>query len=232
HKNALEHDVQIERFTGSMLEVPLQLSVVWINRDRRTRIKPIALRTASERHPRFRLRRSPVGQIQHGIVATGDPHFTARAILIRKIAPRVSAGVAGRCNGIEAPELFTALRIVSAQKAFFFLISLTAAKSLQHFAVDDEGAARIVVALSDFGVPHDFAVARVKRLYAISTREIKLVLVKRDAAHGDISAQVVFPNDFACCPIDRLDDSASIRKVNYSIMNDWSGLVRSAFIHR
>src|SRR5262245_47936895 len=63
HKNALEHDVEIERFTWSMLEVPFQFAVVWINRYRRTRIVGIAFCTASKRAPCFRLGRSPVRKI-------------------------------------------------------------------------------------------------------------------------------------------------------------------------
>src|SRR5439155_10226703 len=44
HENAFEHDVEIQRFRGSMLEVPLEFAVVGIERKRRAGVESIAFR--------------------------------------------------------------------------------------------------------------------------------------------------------------------------------------------
>src|SRR5262249_124960 len=110
--------------------------------------------------------------------------------------------------------------------------ALAVAQSLEHFAVDDERTARIVVALRDFGIPHELAIAGIDSFHVVSAGKVDLVLINGNATHCDISAEVVFPNDLARGTIDGLKDGTCIRKVNDGVMNDRGGLVGAALIHR
>src|SRR5262249_29462062 len=161
------------------------------------------------------------------IVTAGDPHFSAGAILVGKIAPGVSSGVTSGCNGVKAPQLLSGLGVVSAKETFFFLISLAVAEALEHFAVNNERTAGVVIALCNFSIPSHFSVAGIKCFYAVAARKIEFVLIKRYTAHRDISAQMVFPNDFAGGAIDRLDDSARVCEINDPIVDNRRWLVRA-----
>src|SRR5262249_51393090 len=150
---------------------------------------------------------SPVGQVENGIIAACDPHLSTGAIPIRKIAPCVGSLVSAGCNRKEAPDLLSALSVVGTHETFFFLIASAATQSLDYFSVRDQRAAGIAVALPDFGIPNKLAVAGIKRFHAVAARKINLVLINRNATHGDVSAKVIFPNDFTCSPFDRLNDA-------------------------
>ena len=106
-----------------MLKVPPEFAIVGINGNRRAGIKSVAFSAASECHPGFGLGGSPVGQVENGIIAAGDPHLATRAISIRKVAPGFGSLVAAGCNRVKPPELFAALRVVCTKKTFFFLVS-------------------------------------------------------------------------------------------------------------
>src|SRR5207247_2090210 len=98
-------------------------------------------------------------------------------------------------------------------------------------SVRDEWAAGIAVALPDFGAPNILAVPRVERDDAVAARQVELVLINGDAAHGDVRTEVIFPNHFAAQAIDRLDDAAGVREKDDPVMHDRSGLIGSALIH-
>ena len=140
----------------------MKFPVVRIDRDRRVGVEAITFGPAGERHPGLGLSGSPEGQVERRIVAAGDPHFAAGAILVRQVAPGVSAWIAGRRDGVEPPELFAGLGIVSAHEAFFFLIALAAAEAFEDLAVDHERTAGVAIALGDLRVPDFLAVAGVE----------------------------------------------------------------------
>src|SRR5262249_10428734 len=94
-----------------------------------------------------------------------------------------------------------------------------------------EWPARIAVTLAEFGIPRDVAVSRFDRDHAIAAGEIDLVLIKRDAAHRDVSAEVVFPNHLARRAFERLQDTAGVGEVDDPVMDDGCGLVRPALVH-
>ena len=92
-QHALEHFVQVERFAGHVLEIPGQLAVVGIQRQRRAGEERLVARlgAAAGAHPGLGLRDAPVGQVELGIVAAGDPGVAAGAQQVRQRAPGVAA---------------------------------------------------------------------------------------------------------------------------------------------
>src|SRR5262249_42191262 len=159
-------------------------------------------------------RRPPVHQIENGIVAAGDPHLATSTIAIWKVAPRFGAFVAGCGNRKKPPELLAGLCVIGAHETLFFLIAPTAAQSFDDFAVHYERTTRVVVALADFGIPNNLAVPRIECHDAITIREVNLVLINGNATHGDVAAEMVFPNHLSGQPFDRLNDSAGVGKIN------------------
>src|SRR5262245_6006315 len=203
-----------------MLEVPREFAVVWIDRNRGTGVQCVAFGAARQRHPGFGLSRSPVRQIEDGIIAARDPHLAAGAIAVRKVSPGVAPLVPRRRDRVEPPQLLAGIRVVGAEKTFFFLVATAAAQSLDHFSIHNERSARVAVALPDLRTPGTLAVARVERDDAVAAGEVDLVLIKRDAAHGDIAAEPVFPNDFAGRALERLHDAAGVCEIENSVMYD------------
>src|SRR4030095_3090939 len=120
---------------------------------------------------------------------------------------------------------------VTTQETFFFLKTSAAAESFDNFAVHHERSARVAVAGRDFGIPNPLAVAGVDFLDAVSARQIKLVLVKRDAAHRDISTEVVLPNHLASGSFECLQDAAGVGKIDDAVVNDRSRLVGTTLVH-
>src|SRR5439155_15821572 len=107
---------EIERFAGCVLVVPLQLSRVGIERERRAgkeRGRVAALRPGST----LRLSGPPVHEIQQRIVRPCDPGIGTRALVVRQTAPTVAARRAGARDRVELPDLLAGIRIIGGDKA-------------------------------------------------------------------------------------------------------------------
>ena len=70
-----------------------------------------------DRHPRLGLRDAPVGEVEIGIVAAGDPGVAAGARHVGQRAPGIAAGLAGARDGVELPQLLAGLGVVGADEA-------------------------------------------------------------------------------------------------------------------
>ncbi len=221
--------------------MPGELPGVDIQRQRRAGVERIVLdrHAPADRHPGLRLRRSPVSQIQIGIVAAGDPRLAARPEQVRELAPGVSAGFPLLSDRVEPPQLLARRRIVRADEALLFPVGLTSAKSLNHLALrHDRAAARAVVALrpiADRGLPHGLAGLRVERDQPrVAGCRKHLVVVDGDPAHRGavrVRAVAVFPDQVAGTAIDRLHDVAGVVEIDDPVVNDRRRLIRATFIH-
>ena len=106
-EDALEDVVQIERFAGRVLVIPGELAGGGVERHRGARVQRRIVRrhAATGRHPRLGLRGAPIGEIQLGVVAPGDPRLAAGTIEIRQRAPGIAARLAAPRDRAEAPAL-------------------------------------------------------------------------------------------------------------------------------
>ena len=147
-----------------MLEVPSELPGVGPERQGRRGVERLVVagRAAARLHPGFGLRHAPIGQIEIGIVAAGDPGIAACAQHVGKLAPGVAAGRAFAGRGIEAPEVLrSGLCVIAADEA-----GLVFSSALYHSQPPSPwtilplmtiGPRRIAKALGVFGddgVPH------------------------------------------------------------------------------
>ncbi len=191
-----------------MLVVPVELTRIRIERERRARVQRAVQRTVvtTNRHPRLGLGNAPVRPVQHGIVRARDPRLPARAIEIRQIAPGVAAGCEITSNRVEAPRLCARLGVVGADEALFFLIRLTIRESRDHFAVNDNRPARkrveiVLGAVTNHGIPGERAGRRIECNDArIVRRHVDLIAVNREpavAARGNVRAEIVLPDQIA-----------------------------------
>ena len=122
-EHLLEDLVEVERLAGRVLVVPRERAVADAQRHRRRGVERgvRGLVAAARRHPRLGLRDAPVGEIEIGIVAAGDPRVAAGARHVGDRAPRVAAGLAGARDGVELPQLLAGLRVVGADDAAIVL---------------------------------------------------------------------------------------------------------------
>src|SRR4029078_11393632 len=97
--------------------------------------------TAPRGHPRLRLRDTPVGRIEVGIVGAGDPGIAARAVVVLHVAPRVGAALVAGRDRAKPPELVPILRVVRADEALLFAVARAVAEALDELAFDDDRAA-------------------------------------------------------------------------------------------
>ena len=105
-----------------------------------------------DRHPRLGLRDAPVGEIEIGIVAAGDPGVAAGAHAIGHRAPRIAAGLAGARDGVELPQLLAGVRVVGADVAALLLAeAIAAVQALDHLAARDDRTARVGEAAARIG---------------------------------------------------------------------------------
>ena len=242
YQHALEHDIEVERFGGSMLVVPGHFPCIHIDGQSRAAEKRVIVdgHPATGRHPRFRLGGSPEREIQIGIVAARDPAFRACAEQVRQFAPGISSGLAFARDGIHAPELLTGRRIISANETFFFAIRGAITEALNDLALGDDRAARCAVialaAVADDGFPDLLAVLGINRnQMRIRCRQNDLVFVNADAAHRvarSIRAVIVFPNQFTVACVERLQGVTCIVEIHHSVVNDRGGLGSRTFGHR
>ena len=189
-QHLLEHFVEIERLAGHVLDVPRQRAVLDAQRHRRRGVerRVRGLVAAAGRHPRLRLRDAPVGEIEIGIVAAGDPGVAAGARDVGHGAPGVAAGLAGARDGVELPQLLAGLGVVGADVAAILRPEpIAAVQPLDHLAARDDRTARIGEAAArvrDRHIPRHLAGARIERdQAAVVGRHVDLVAVDRDVAH-------------------------------------------------
>ena len=189
-EHALEHLVEVERLAGNVLEVPRQLAVVDVERDGRRRVeRRVEDRgAAAGRHPRLGLRDAPVGEIQIGIVAAGDPRLAALAEGVGQLAPRVAAGLAGVRDRVELPGELAGVRVVGADEAAVGTVarrSPAAPGSPCRARRSDRSCSRSPWRDRRSPSPRSCcAVARVERDEPrVGRRDDHLVLVDRDVAH-------------------------------------------------
>ena len=242
-ENALEHLVEIQRFAGRVLIMPCERAVLRPQRERRARVERIVeVRGAAAcAHPWLRLRRAPIGQIEIGIVAAGDPRLAADAQVIRQFAPRLRSRLAGSRDRVEFPQLLAGCRIVPADPAAVVPVPIASDKAVDDDAFDHDGAGGVCVALRAVGNgrrPHLFAGACVERDEPrVGCRDEHPVLVDRHVAHrGDpsrlVRAHMVFPNELAGSRVERLDEIQRVGEIHDAVVNDGRRLVGLAFVHR
>ena len=120
-QHPLEDLVEVEALAGDVLEVPLQQAVVRPQGDRRAGVERRVVHghAPAYRDPRLRLRHPEVDQVEHGIVAAGDPGLAAPAQEVGQVGPGVAPGLVRAGHGVEAPELLAAGRVVGADEAAF-----------------------------------------------------------------------------------------------------------------
>src|SRR4051794_1231575 len=130
-----------------MLEIPLQLPRVRIERQRGTGEQPLVtgLGATADPEPGFRLRHSPIGEVEHRIVTADNPRIASGPEEVGQFAPGVAAGLAFLGDGAETPDLLAITRVVSSDRAIR-AIATAARHAGQHFAIDDNRAGRVAVA--------------------------------------------------------------------------------------
>ncbi len=223
-EHALVHLVEIERFTGRMLVVPLQGAAVGIERERAARVQPAVERriAAAGRHPRLRLRHAPIRDVELRIVAARDPGIAAGAEGVAHVAPGVAARPVAGGHRVEAPELVPILRVVGADEALLLAVARAVAQALHDLAADHERAARGAEipfrAIADDRLPNDLTGAGVQRHEpCVARRREDLVVIDREAAHRGARrherADAVLPDQLAAAGIERLEDVAHVVEI-------------------
>src|SRR5580704_16621302 len=173
-----------------MIVVPLELPRIDIQRDSRIGKQSRAVpRPAARAHPGLGLRRPPVRQIEVGIIAAGDPGFSAHPEHVRKAAPTIASELACLGNGVELPKQLTGSGVIGADEALFVLIirAARASEPLHDLALDNDrsaaGGVTILAAIPDGGVPDVPAGPRVERVdMRLARSDIDLVFEHRKAA--------------------------------------------------
>ena len=234
-EHALEDDVEVERLAGRVLEVPGELAGVGVEGHGGAGVEPLveAVHPAAHRHPRFGLRRAPVGEIQIGIVAAGDPRLAAGAIHARERAPGVAARLAVDGHRVEAPQLFPGGGVVAADEALLLDVGRAPAHALDHLALGEERAARTAAPVRHRHVPRHLAGAGVERHEVrVAQRQKELVVVERHAAHGRVDAEPLLPDQIAALAVERLDDAVAVVEEDDAVVRERRRLVGAALAHR
>jgi len=243
-QHALEDFIQVERFGRNVLVVPLERAVVGIEGDRRACVEHGIgeFQPTADRRPWLGLRNAPIREVQLGIIAAGNPRFTAAAQRVRQRAPGVTAGLSLSRHGVELPELPARLGVVGADEAAGVLLEpRAAAESLKDLSVDCDGAARIEESqcpIRDPRLPREPAVAGVDRhqLRVVGGKE-DLVLIDRQAAQRRRggNAEIVFPDEIARPRIEGLQHVSAVQEIHDAVVNDRGRLIPSrspALVHR
>ena len=237
-EHALVHLVEVQRLARRVLEMPRQLAVVDVERDGRGRVeRGVEDRVAAaRRHPRLGLRDAPVGEVQIGIVAAGDPGLAALAEGVGDLAPRLPAGLAGVRQRVELPGELPGRGVVGADEAAVGAEARAALQPLDHLAARHDRTARVREPqgpVGDHRRPDVLAVARVESDQpGIGGGENDLVLVDREVAHRphpDLldGTDLVFPDEIARRRVDRLHDVPRLHDVHRAAVDDRHVLVRA-----
>src|SRR4029453_14228256 len=101
------------------LEIPVESPGVGIERECGTREQRLVagLGASADAQPGFGFGRSPIGDVETGIVTADDPRITSCAQEIGQLAPSVTARLAFARDGAETPELFAGTGVVGADVA-------------------------------------------------------------------------------------------------------------------
>src|SRR5690349_12957222 len=114
--------------------------------------------------PRPWIAGAPVGEIQLGIVVTGDPHRPAARLPLVRGLPAVMAGIAGSRNRVRAPRFLTGVHV---ERRDVTADTELAARGADHdLAFGDEWREREVVGalvIVDLALPQHLAGLRVER---------------------------------------------------------------------
>ncbi|MCX6585749.1 MAG: hypothetical protein NTX13_04110 [Acidobacteria bacterium] len=172
-EDAFKDLVEVEGFTGDVLEVPAELAGGGVEGDGGVGEEAFVARfgAAADAEPGFGLGDAPVGGVEFGVVAAGDPGVAAGAEEIGEGAPGIAAGGAFAGDGIELPGELAGFGVKGAEEAAFGLIGGAAGEALDDLAVDDEGAGGVGVAAAggaDVGLPEEFAGAAVEGLDGVA----------------------------------------------------------------
>ena len=182
----LEHLVEVVRLGRNVLEVPLDLAGLRVERQRRVAVQRRALGAALRAGPGLGLRGGPVDQVGVRVVAAGDPGVGAGPERERQVAPGVAAGLARAGHRGGAPQLGAGLGVVGRDEADVVLVVLAARDARDHHALHDDGAARVAVAELVVGhllLPHHLAGAGVERdELRLARAGVDLVVVDGDVA--------------------------------------------------
>src|SRR5262245_4328023 len=118
YQDPLEHLIEIQRFSGDMLEVPLQFAVIGVQRQSGIRIETFvaSFRPATYPHPGLGLGHAPIRFVQVRIVAAGDPGLTSGAHHVRDLSPCITAWLPVARRRMELPNLLSARGLVGADK--------------------------------------------------------------------------------------------------------------------
>ena len=239
-EHALEHFIEIERFARRVLVVPLQLSRIGIERERRAgkqRGRVAALRPGRT----LRLSGPPVHQIQQRIVRPCDPGIGAGALVIRQAAPTVTARRAGARDRVELPGLLARIRIIGGDKAVVADRRLIAAcEADDDLAVDHHHAADLVaLVLRHADLPHDLSRTRVERIQLrVGRRVEQQISVQRHGACGVQAgradrADAVLPKEVAAACIERLHGVGHVRRQeHHAVVHERRDLLTGPFVER
>ena len=143
HQHALEDFVQIQRLAGCVIVIPGEFSGIGIQRQRRVGVQRRAVaRSPAGAHPRLRLGRSPVREVQVGIVAAGDPGFRAHAKDVGEASPSIASRLSRPAQWCRNAKPLCRLSIVSADEAFLPADTApAAAQTLDQLAFHGKGSA-------------------------------------------------------------------------------------------
>src|SRR5262245_27977168 len=129
-----------------MLEVPLHLSCVGIERQGRVRIERRTISAADGSRPGLGLRGAPVHEIRLGIVAARDPRVATGAAGKWQVAPRVTAGFSRTRNRRRSPQIFPSRGVMSTDEADVVLVPPASGDPCDHLPADNDGPSRVLVA--------------------------------------------------------------------------------------
>src|SRR3954471_20038621 len=118
-----------------MLEKPRERAVLGPQRESGGGVERLIIGAANGTHPGLGLRGAPVGEVEFGIIAAGDPTVAAGTQQVRKLAPGFTARGAFARDGLEFPELLSSRGVIGADEAAGFLVAIAAAHALNHLAL-------------------------------------------------------------------------------------------------
>ena len=165
-EDVLEHFVHVLRLAGQVLVVPLHLSGVGIERERRVRVERVAVGAADGSRPRLGLRRAPVDEVRRPDRSCPRSTRRCRRGTCSGRSPQVSPpGSPGRAIGRRAPQLLAGRRIVAGDEADVVLVAAASGDPRNHLAAHDDRAGRVFVAqlrIGDRRVPDQLPGPRVE----------------------------------------------------------------------
>src|SRR5690606_10163469 len=253
NQNALERAIQIPVIAGEVLVVPLELTRIEIERERRVRVERRAIARATDQ---LGVRRwhadAPERGVGARVIGTGCPRRAAPAVFRRNVAPAcLLLRVVRIVDRVKAPELFTRVEVVRDDVAAASRSGNGAAGDCRdNLVVHNDRADRVAVALvvvERLDLTDDLAVLGIKNDDAgVDGRQDNCVLVERDrvlltARLIDLIApfgrdlckrRAVFPDQVAGLCIKRLDDVVVRLQEQDAVMHQRRGFLDADIGHR